>query len=154
MTEKKSKSPVMMVEKEVLKSKAWLSLGGFAPQLYMLFLLRRRMEKIGRKGHGKWVCTNVDELIFPYREAEKKFGITQPRFTRAIDMLVDQGFIDIVEHGIGTARVPTKYGLSERWRKYDTPAFEPKPREPIKRGWAGTRKRNKSSIQKRMSNSI
>ncbi|MCE5257201.1 MAG: hypothetical protein LLF89_10205 [Spirochaetaceae bacterium] len=134
-------SPNMIVEKELVGTKAWLALGGIAPQIYLLFLRRRRFEKAGRKGNKKYICTNSQELVFPYREAENKFGVLQPRFRRAIDQLIEFGFLDIVSHGNGTAKMPTIYGLSERWRKYGTPEFEAKSRVQIKRGYCRTREK-------------
>ena len=36
-----------------------------------------------------------------YAEAKEKYGITQPRFMRAIDDLIDKGFLDVVKNAIG-----------------------------------------------------
>ncbi len=135
MSQKGSKSPNLVLEKEIPRSKAWLSLSGIAPKVYMLFLLRRRMEKAGKNGKHRWICTNGRELIFPYREAKDKFGITQPRFTRSIDMLIDRGFLDIVHPGNGTAKEPTIYGLSVRWKNYGKPDFVTVKRIKVKRGF-------------------
>lgn len=142
----KTSGKMVVNERDLFFSKAWLSLGGIAPQVLSLFWLRRRMEKVGKRGGGRWVNTNARELIFPYREAKEKFGITQPRFTRAIDDLIDKGFIDIVTPGNGTAKEVTVYGLSERWRQYGTPAFEAKPREHLKVGFCQSRRKGDKNI--------
>ena len=125
---------------ELIISKAWISLRTAAPQIYCLFLSRLRKQPTGKGKNKKWTPTNKRELIFPYREAEDRFGISQPRFTRAIDELIENGFLDIVKAGIGVAREATVYGLSERWRKYGTPEFEQKSRVITKRGFCKTRK--------------
>lgn len=125
---KKKSSPIIVVEKEILKSKAWLGLGGVAPQVYLLFLTKRKIEPTGKKGHQRKVCTNGRELAFTYREAKENYGITQPRFRRAIDDLIDKGLIDVVRSAGGLFKEVTLYGISERWRKYGTPQFEETPR--------------------------
>jgi hypothetical protein len=135
----KGKRRPVVVDSEVITSRAWLSLTGIAPQVYALFLLRRRMEKQGRRGHEKWVCANNGEIIFTYREAETKYQISQPRFLRAIDNLVKLGFIDISSPGKAVAKVPTKYAISERWRDYGKPSFKKAGREKVKVGYCRTR---------------
>jgi hypothetical protein len=135
----KTKRRPVVVYSEVITSRAWLSLTGIAPQVYALFLLRRRMEKQGRRGHEKWVCTNNGEIIFTYREAETRHQITPPRFLRAIDNLVKLGFIDITSPGKAVAKVPTKYAISERWRDYGKESFEKASRKKVKMGFCRTR---------------
>lgn len=135
---KKKESPIIVVGKDILKSRAWLELPpGIAPQVYLLFLCKRRMEKTSRR--GKSVCTNRNELVFPYRAAEK-LGITSPRFQRAIDALIEHGFLDIAVPGNGTARECTKYGLSDRWRNYGKPTFEHRERGRTKKGFCNGRR--------------
>jgi hypothetical protein len=126
---KKKSSPIIVVEKEMIKSEAWLSIRGVAPHVYIIFLTKRRMEKIGKKGHQRTLCTNSQELIFTYSEAKEKYGITKREFSRAIDNLIEHGFIDIVTIGGGMFREETVYGLSERWRKWGTSEFEEKKRK-------------------------
>ncbi|GEM_PF-2818549 len=137
---KKRKLTGAYLEGELIRSQAWLTLKTFAPLLYPLFLARLKKELRGKGRSKKWVITNSQELVFPYREAEEKFRITQPRFTRAIDELVDHGFLDIVLHGNGVAKEATLYGISERWRKKGTPDFEARSRVRVKRGFCRTRK--------------
>ena len=124
----KKKCPIIVIEKEILNHPAWFSLGGRAPHVYLIFLQRRRMEKIGKRGHQRMTCTNSQEIIFTYAEAKKKFGLTKRQFTRAIDTLVEVGFIDIVKQGGSLFKEETIYGLSDRWRKWGQPDFEKKSR--------------------------
>ena len=111
---KLKKSPVIVLDRALVTSDAYLSLGGFSPQVLMLFYCRRRLAKLGRKGKQRWVCVNANEIEFTYLEARKKFGITNSRFTRAIDDLIAKGFIEIVHHGGCYQKDKTRYGLSER----------------------------------------
>lgn len=129
--EKRRVSPNLVIPTELIKSKAWFGLGSkcsISAQVYLIFLSKRQMVKTGKKGHEKWQCTNIQEIVFTYSEAQEKYGITQPRFMRAIDDLIDKGFIDIAKSASGLFKEVTLYGLSERWQKYGTPQFEDTPR--------------------------
>ena len=85
----------IVIDADLVLSRAFLNLTGVAPQVLLLFLRRRRLVKLGRAGKERWVIENNGEIVFPYAEAMKKFGITRPRFQRAIDQLVENGFLDI-----------------------------------------------------------
>lgn len=121
---KKRASPNVVIEKKIFTSKAWLSLTGIAAQVLPLFLLKRQLAKTGKRGHEKWVCTNSQEIVFTYAEAKEKYGITQWRFQRAIDDLIDKGFLDIAKSAGGLFKETTLYALSDRWRVYGTPDFK------------------------------
>jgi hypothetical protein len=121
----KATSPYTYLEKELVKSNAWLSLSGIAPQVYTIFLLKRTVITHKRKkGHERKECTNSQELVFTYAEAKENYGILQSRFCRAIDDLIDKGLIDVVRSAGGLFKEVTLYGLSDRWRKYGTSRFE------------------------------
>lgn len=139
---KKRKSKVVVMERELINSKAYLALKGISPQLLLLFYGRRRMERIGRRGRKKWVCTNAAEIAFTYSEAKDRFGITNSRFTRGIDNLVDKGFIDIEHHGGTHNHDKTIYAISNRWKKYGEPDFKTSERQkdPIQRGYRRPKK--------------
>jgi len=109
------KSNGIYIEREIVKSKAYLSLRGFAPQLLMLMLEKRVMQKQGRRGKEKWSCTNYHSINMTYVELEKH-GITQPRATRAFDDLLAKGFISIRNPGGGYDKDKAIYSLSENWR--------------------------------------
>lgn len=131
------------VERDLITSKAFLALTGLAPQVLFLFLSRRKFERqrISPKKRSQWVCINADDLSFTYAEADS-LGIGAKRFTRAIDQLVEKGFLNS-NHGGGVVRGDkSKYGLSERWRLYGTVEFQPAERPKDDR-WIGYRKRGK-----------
>lgn len=124
----------IVIDADLVSSRAFLNLTGVAPQVYFLFLRRRRMVKTGRKGKEKWVIENNGEIVFPYAEAINKFGFTRPRFLRAIDQLVEHGFIDIVHSGGGMMKDISKYAISKRWQDYGTQKFIQKHRPKDTRG--------------------
>jgi hypothetical protein len=132
---------VLVIDSHLVSSKAFLNLSGIAPQVYFLFLRRRRMVKTGRKGKEKWVIENNGEIVFPYAEAITKFGLTRPRFLRAIDQLVEHGFIDIVHSGGGMMKDVSKYAISERWKEYGTNNFIHTRRPKDTRGLGFKKKR-------------
>jgi hypothetical protein len=95
MTKKKKASPGTWVEKELWESKAYCSLKGFAPQLLLFFFGKRQFQTHGRTGKQTRICVNCDKINLTYVEM-KKYGISQPRLTRAIDQLLEKGFISVV----------------------------------------------------------
>lgn len=134
---KPKKSKVIVIGRDLINSKAFLSLKGVSPQLLMLFLARRRLEKHGRRGKKKWVCVNASEIIFTYSEAKRRFGISNARFTRGIDDLIAKGFIDIVHPGGCYKHEKSVYGISDRWRLFGGPGFVciQRPKDPVQRGY-------------------
>ena len=102
--------------------------------MLLQFLARRKMEKIGRAGKGKWHIRNNGDIEFPYREAQKMFSISDTTYTRAIDELIAKGFICISVHGDGTGGGHrTKYELEDRWQKYEKTDFVKKKRKKATR---------------------
>lgn len=127
----KKRSNRMFIEKDLVRSRAWMALGGVAPQVYMIFRTKCQYD---RRNHShNWSIANNGEIYFPYAEAKGSYGVTAPRFRRAIDDLIDKGFIDIASTGMGVHKVLTYYAISERWRSYGEPTFVPakRPKSPI-----------------------
>ena len=124
----------IVIDADLVTSKVFLKLKGVAPKVFLLFLRRRKMTKVGKKGKEKWVISNNGEIVFPYAEAKEKFGITPPRFQRALDQLVEHGFIDITHSGGGMLRDISKYSISSRWMDYGTSKFIEKQRPKDTRG--------------------
>lgn len=123
---------VIVLEQRMLKSRAWLSLGAGAKDIFLLFRCKCQMGKRpGKPGKRGMVILNNGELVFTYEEARDKYGFTSGRFKRGIDQLHAKGFIDIARCGFGLHKTPTLYAISERWRKYGTDDFghvkRPKP---------------------------
>jgi len=50
--------------------------------------------------------------------------LTAPRFRRAVDALIERGFIDVAASGAGYRRLATLYAISDRWQAWGTPDFK------------------------------
>ena len=122
----------------MILSPAFHKLNGRAMEVLLLFLYRRQWERADRK--GKWYTTNTGEIVFPYKEAKKRFKIPKSSFARAIDKLMEHGFIEIAHLGGGLIGDCTRYSISERWRKYGTDSFVRKKRPKDTRGFGFTAK--------------
>jgi len=130
---KKRKPTAVCIEPSLIQSKAFLELSGTASKVLFWFLYRRQVRKVGRKGKEKWTVVNNGEIIFTYSEAQKKYKLTRPRFQRAIDDLIDKGFIEINHLGGGMMKDPSTYSISEKWRNYGNDNFKVSPRKKDKR---------------------
>jgi hypothetical protein len=124
------------VERDLFQSKPFISLSGVAPQVLINFLGKRifvSIKKRGRKTERQ--CINCDSLKFPYVEA-KRLGISQTRFTRAIDDLLAKGFISVVHKG-GTGEGDlSRYAISDKWQLWQKGrVIETRLRETVTRGF-------------------
>jgi len=120
-------SPWIFWERDLFKSRAWLDLGGVAPQVYGLVRLRVQVRKVKNDRQQKrtpYEMVNNGQIVFSYAEAKRDFGITSPRFRRALEELVEKGFLDVAHAGGGTEGDATLYAISDRWRSYDKPDFK------------------------------
>lgn len=120
--------------KDLLSSTAYFALSGVAPQVLTIFhckLIKKRISKRARK--SEYIVLNAKNLFFTYAEAKSKYGLTKPRFTRAIDQLVEKGFIDIVRQGGGLEGDYSVYAISNRWEKYGTIGFKEAKRKKGRR---------------------
>ena len=148
-TPKYRKSTVVVIERkyidfltsielnETKSSKTKLSKTG--QNVFLIFLTKRQVAKVGRKGKEKRVIVNNGEIVFPYCEAKNKYGIPATTFARAIDQLIEFGLIDINHHGGGMVKDMTTYYISDRWRDYGTPEFKKQFRPKDTRGLGLTR---------------
>lgn len=129
----KKRSPNVWVRGELLTSASYSDLEGKAAQVLMWFMMRRQMVPV-REGKKKvWACANDGEIVFTYKEAEQH-GISRAAFMRAVDELIEHGFLDIAKTGAGVFKATTFYGLSDRWRNWGTDKFVKKVR-PRKPSW-------------------
>jgi hypothetical protein len=114
------------LEQGIIKSPAWLSLVGVATHVYLLFRCKCQWSNRRRKPGGRdaWTITNNGELEFTYAEAKKKYGITKGQFVRALDQLIDRGFLDVAATGMGVFKAKTLYSISYRWQHWGTDAFD------------------------------
>ena len=148
-----SKSGVIVINQVMVNSAVWLSLSGTAIKVYHLFRCKCIIAKKNHRSNKRSESIidrimNNGEIEFTYEEAEKQYGIARGRFLRAIDELIEKGFIDIAEPGGGVHKLKTLYAISERWRDYDTPSFR-KMHRPERRFKCGFRKGNKLWLKAR-----
>ncbi len=139
MPTKRKPSKVIVVDfgRELFKSRAWVSLSGKSTQVFMLFLTKRKMATIKPKGQKKVICENCSILEFTYLEANR-YGITRGQFTRAIDQLIEHGFLSVTETGGACKGDKSLYALIYNWRKYGKSSFEPgraREPDPVQRGY-------------------
>ena len=126
----------IQLEREALYSPAMRDLNtANAVLVYIDFLSRRRFEKTksSRKSKAKWKFVNNGEIVYTYAEAEE-LGMSNSAFKRAIDSLIDHGFLDIQETGMGIFKYTTRYWISERWKQWGTEAFVERSR-PKRNRW-------------------
>jgi hypothetical protein len=137
-------SDIIVVERELLKSKAFRKLNGTSKTVYFDFLMKCKVKGIKRKQGRKTerVILNNGELEYCYTEALKKEPpIIRSTFMRSLDSLIEKGFIDIEHSGSGTRKGDKSlYTISERWRKYGTPQFVDKKRAKDTRQGRGFQK--------------
>lgn len=95
----------------MMKSKAWEALTCHAIVVYINIKL-------------KYNFTNENNLSFTYSEGKKLMDKTT--FTKALDNLIENGFIKIVRQGV--LKECSIYGLCEQWQYFNTPAFKIIPR--------------------------
>ena len=123
-------SDIIVVEREMLKSRVFRGLNGTSKTVYFDFLMKCRVK--GRKskpgGKSERIILNNGKIEYCYSEAEKK-GIPRPTFMRALDELIGKGFIDVAHSGSGGKKGDKSlYAISDRWRDHGTDKFKPATR--------------------------
>ncbi|MGD9161960.1 MAG: hypothetical protein PVG39_26350 [Desulfobacteraceae bacterium] len=120
-------SETISIERSLLNSEAFRRLSSTAKTVYFDFKMKCRVEEIKNKKGRKssWRIKNNGELIYTYVEAMNKSPkITRPAFTRALDNLIEHGFIDVAHSGAGGRKGDkSMYAISHRWRKWGTNEF-------------------------------
>ena len=140
----------MFIPRRMHRNPAFRKLNASSIFVLFEFLYRRKVTQVPTKeGRGKeWIISNNGEIFFTYDEAENNFGIPRSTFRRAIDQLVDLGFIDITHHGGGMMKDASKYAISERWKEYGKKEFLKKPRPKDTRGLGFTKENWKKTAGK------
>lgn len=117
-------------ERDLIKSEVFRSLSKKTMLIYFDFRIKCRVQKTKAKSgrQDAWDIINNGDIEYTYSEAEKK-GTSRSSFMRAVDELIEKGFIDIAHSGSdGVKGDKSKYAVSERWRKWGTENFERKTR--------------------------
>ena len=112
-----------MIPKEMIRSKVWEKLNHYSVRAYIHIA-------------EKYNVSNENNLSFTYKEASRIMNVHT--YKKAIDQLVEYGFIDIVRSGKGYARLCNIFAKSERWKNYGTRGLcAPIPEPDYSRDGAG-----------------
>lgn len=84
--------------------------------------LHRNSRKLLYAFHQKAkLKTNKDGgIIFTYAEGKKELGLSKKSFARALNELINKGFIDLLHQGGSVKGDYNVYAISQRWEKYGT----------------------------------
>ena len=122
MKRKLPKTKGIYIERDILESDAYWDLTGVAPQVYMVFLMKRILsDKPFGKNKVRLIANN-GEITYTFVEACKNHRIPKSNFLRARDQLIKVGLIEIAEDG--GCHHTTKYAISNNWRNYPEQTFE------------------------------
>ncbi len=127
MTKSQSGKNIIWTDRELRESEAFRYLTKSSLLVLMDFYAKRQVDKKTKKR-----MTNNGELFFTYAEAEQK-GYTRATFQRALDQLIERGFIDVTFTGAGLYKSASQYALSDRWQKFGRSDFVPAERNPHQR---------------------
>ncbi|MBW8042318.1 MAG: hypothetical protein FVQ85_20290 [Planctomycetes bacterium] len=122
----------MFVSRKQITSEAFLDLKTAAAcQVFMIFLNKCQWKPIEHAPRRKkeYYLANQGEIQFTYDEALEKWGISNNKFTKAIDELVRVGLIDIAKSGFGLHKDKSLYAISDRWETFGTDEFVVKKRQ-------------------------
>jgi hypothetical protein len=131
------------VKEEMIHSKAYRALNSIGKEMLILFLLSQPVHKV----NGKWVLNKEVGFSFTYSDAKKKHGISQPRFTRGLDSVIDNGFFELLYQGGGMEGDFSLYRMIENWRDYGTDKFKvlPRPKKGLRIGFVKKNHQNKNN---------
>lgn len=132
----------LVLSKTMIRSKAFIKLTGAAKQILLELRMRIKLEcyKPNRRDRkkDKYYAGNNGKLVLTYKSIHKQFGYSTATISKAIDRLVDNGFIEIAELGCGVQRKSHKIALIKNWEKFGTEDFKPgigKSDKPINGGF-------------------
>lgn len=111
---------------DIIDSKAWKEISGNAVKVYIQLMRKRYIRYEGKGRYKRAVNDNAKNLSITIDEAKKLWGMDKRTLKKAIDELIEKGFIDLIEHGFTKMsrttlirqKKPNIYGLSERFREY------------------------------------
>ena len=128
---------------EVMDALAFHDLNGTEIRVLLDFCGKRRINPRLKRTAYNWslkngVVNGGGGLIFTYLEAADR-GYSTSTFRRAIDGLIDHGFIDVDHpYDVGSANttrgedpdgsLAARYSMSDRWPRWGTDDFEERPR--------------------------
>lgn len=118
----------LFFSRRLLSSEAYMTLKDASIKVLNFFYMKRQFAKVNTPKGKKYVQTNNGDLVFTRKEA-LDLGFTSPRFTKAIDGLINAGFLSITHQGGGMAQDNSTYKLINEWEKFGTAEFKITPRQ-------------------------
>lgn len=119
----------LVLSKTMLRSKSFVKLTGAAKQILIELYIRLTLEcdksRNRRRGDERYFAKNNGTLILRYSDIHKMFGYSSRTISKALNKLVQYGFIEIAILGCGVKRQSHKIALITNWQKYGTPEFKP-----------------------------
>ena len=107
-TKQKIKEQFMPVTKSLVGSQAWRELPDEAIRVYILIYLDFKSFQYGKEKPG------VEGGQLTYKQAEEN-GINRTKMKKAVEALIDKGFIKMHQTG-GYYRRHSYFTLSEEWK--------------------------------------
>lgn len=127
--------------KDMIRSKAFVKLTGAAKQMLLELYMRLRVDCLKNsrnKKESRYYAKNNGKIKLTYKEITSQFGYSTATISKAIDRLVNNGFIEIAKIGVGVKRESHEIALIKNWRQYGTPEFRAakgKSNKPINGGF-------------------
>ncbi len=112
------------ITRELLLSKAYISLSSHAKLILAMFLLKRQMpgNYRSRKSLPKETVLNNGEIELSYKEIQI-YGLDIKQISRAFDDVISKGFIEMTQRGGKGKKSYNKYQIIDDWKNYGTDAF-------------------------------
>ena len=115
------RSKGVYLQRDILESEAFWKLSGTATKVFMVFRMKCVFKKVNLGKREILTIVNNGDIQFTYKEALVKYGISKTTFLNSRDKLIEVGLIEIAENG--GEHHPSKYAISENWRKYPEETF-------------------------------
>ena len=115
------RSKGVYLQRDILESEAFWKLSGTATKVFMVFRMKCVFKKVNLGKREILTIVNNGDIQFTYKEALVKYGISKTTFLNSRDKLIEVGLIEIAENG--GEHHPSKYAISENWRKYPDETF-------------------------------
>lgn len=140
----------LVMSKKFVRSKAFIKLTGAAKQILLELYMRLTLDNYkpqrnNQRSSQQFFAKNNGKLKLTYKDIYKQFGYSTRTISKAIDQLVNCGFIEIVELGCGVKRLSHKIALINSWQDYgDKENFKTgsgKANEPVNGGFKKRKQR-------------
>ena len=122
----------IVFERDLINSKAYMSLKGKSAQVYGIIMCRRKFDRQKHKIRGKSILTftNNGKIKLTYAEMKRKYNISNYQFSRIIDDLCERGFINAEPFfNEMIQRYEINFTLLHNYKDYGNDKFKPGKRQ-------------------------